>query len=251
MLFDINTAVGHWPFRQIPNNTLETLRAYLTGQNIGGAAVANTNAIFYMNPQDANRELADGLKYHGDFFTGIATLNPKYAAWERDLEVCVRQLGFRALRLVPTYHNYSLEEPEAKAIIAKAGQLGIPVILPNEIVNFRQKHWMEPPKPLGFQAAVSVANLFPNVNVIFTEGAVPQKGTYPKNLFFEMSRYRSAYGSWLTELINNVGADHVLFGTGAPFKCAEPSLLKLHNCSICDRDRSLIKHLNAKRLLAL
>lgn len=249
--FDINTAVGHWPFRQLPNNTTETLRAYLSGQGIAHAAVASTHAIFYMNPQDANIELANALQYHHDFFTGIATLNPMYAAWEKDLDTCVNTFGFRALRLLPKYHNYCLNDPAAQAIIAKAGELGIPVIIPGEIVNYRQRHWMEPEKPLPFKDIANTAAKFPDVNFIFTDCAAPISPENPHNIFYELTRYQSALGGALTKLIKSVGAEHVLFGTGSPFKSAEPSILKLAVCDIDERERSLVSHLNAKRLLNL
>ena len=30
MLFDINTAIGHWPFRQVPHQSVPELRSQLT-----------------------------------------------------------------------------------------------------------------------------------------------------------------------------------------------------------------------------
>lgn len=246
-MFDINTATGHWPFRSIPGQGIAELYEYLRGFGIDGAAVVNTHGLFYMNVQDANLELAEALKPYGGFFAGVASINPAYAAAERDLEFCVAKLGFRALRLTPLYHNYPLEQ--AGGIIRLAGELGIPVIIPNEIVNFRQKHWMEPPAPLGLNAVLELCRTYPETNFIFTEGAAAPDGEYPPNLYFELSRFRSSYGGVLTGLIRNVGADHVLFGTGAPFKSAESSLLKLHHCDITDVERRVVGGTAARALL--
>lgn len=248
-MFDINTATGNWPFRHIPSQTIPELYEYLRSFNISGAAVVNTHGLFYMNPQDANLELAETIKSHEGFFTGVASINPDYAAAERDLEFCIEKLGFRALRLTPLYHNYQLEK--ASRILCLAGKLGVPVIIPNEIVNFRQKHWMEPPAPLGFDAVLGLCGDYPEVNFIFTEASVAPDAKYPSNLYFELSRHRSSYGGALTQLIRNVGADHVLFGTGAPFKSAEPSLLKLHHCDITDEERGMVAGFAAKKLLGI
>ncbi len=72
MTFDINTAVGHWPFRRIPHQTPSELRALLEKAGIDGAAVANTNGLFYKNCHDANLELACWLD---------STSTPTSGAW--------------------------------------------------------------------------------------------------------------------------------------------------------------------------
>ena len=59
--FDVNTALGHWPFRRLTNTTASELRVLLSLHDVTGAAVVNTHGLFYMNAHDANLELADWL----------------------------------------------------------------------------------------------------------------------------------------------------------------------------------------------
>lgn len=250
-MFDINTAIGHWPFRRLPRRTAGELRQYLQSYGVKGAAVASTPALFYMNSQDANLELAEEIALHRDFFVGVATLNPAYAAAVRDLDVCVEKLGFRALRLSPCYHNYNLADGTADALLTRAGELGISVLLPNEIVNFRQKHWMEPNQPLGMESVLAICARFPQVTFIGTEGGYNLSMTAPPNLCLEMSRYHSCYGQVLADMVRKLGAERILFGSGAPFKEIEPSLLKLHHCQISDAQKELIAGGNARRLLGI
>lgn len=250
-MFDINTAIGNWPFRHLPHRSAAELRQYLQGYGVQGAAVANTQAVFYMNSQDANLELAEEITPHRDFFVGVATLNPTYAAAVRDLEFCVNSLGFRALRLTPCYHCYTLTDGIADELLTRAGELGIPVLLPNEIVNFRQKHWMEPNQPLGIDSVLAVCARFPQLNFILTEGGYNLSLQAPPNLYLEISRYLSCYGQNLAEMVQKLGADHILFGSGAPFKEIEPAMLKLHHCQISPEEKQLLAKSNARRLLAL
>ncbi|HOG50839.1 MAG TPA: amidohydrolase family protein [Lentisphaeria bacterium] len=250
-MFDINTAIGHWPFRRLPRRSAGELRQYLHSYGVEGAAVASTPALFYMNSQDANLELAEEIAPHRDFFVGVATLNPGYAAAVRDLDACVEKLGFRALRLSPCYHNYNLADGTADALLARAGELGIPVLLPNEIVNYRQRHWMEPNQPLGMESVLAICARFPQVTFIGTEGGYSLSLTAPPNLCLEMSRYSSCYGQVLAGMVQKLGAERILFGSGAPFKEIEPSLLKLHHCQIPDAQKELIAGGNARRLLGL
>lgn len=252
-IFDINTAIGHWPFRKIPNNTPAELRALLESKGLSGAAVANTHGIFYKNCHDANCELNAAISEHLDFFTGIATLNPTYPGWERDLRECVDQFKFKVLRLLPLYHNYSLKSAEASAIISSAGKLKMPVIIPACIVNFRQMHWMDIPRTLEFSEFKEAAIKHPETDFIFTESIVPENLFIdsPGNLYLEASRYRSAHGGVLANIVKMIGADHVLFGSGAPFKEITPALMKLENAEISVAEKKLITSGNFKRILKI
>ena len=51
----------------------------------------------------------------------------------------------------------------------------------------------------------------------------------------------------LDNFIQLVGADHVLFGSGAPFKEIEPALIKLHHAQISSEARELIAGKNARQ----
>ncbi len=257
MIFDVNTAIGHWPFRKLPDNDAQSLRRLLDSHEITMAAVANINGIFYKNTQDANLELAVALAPHRDFFIGIATLNPTYAAWERDLEYCIRTLGFKGLRLLPQYHNYRIFSPEAIDIAQAAAQFNIPVLIPQIIVDKRQKHWMD------IETFVDVSELgrlcleAPQAKFILTEyrihGSLTDengKPLYP-NLYIEVSRLCSAYAQGLANLAKALGSDHLLFGSGAPFKEVSPAILKMECADLSVQEKAQINGLNAQSLFSL
>jgi predicted TIM-barrel fold metal-dependent hydrolase len=256
-IFDMNTAIGHWPFRQIPHQTPETLRQQLESRGISAAAAANTHGVFYKNTHDANHELNAALASHRDFFTGIATLNPLYPQWEKDLRQCVEEFKFKALRLLPLYHNYDLTGREASAIIRAAGNLRIPVIIPFWLVDNRQMHWMDISRPQDFEAVKIAAIEHPQTDFIFAAGCIAaprmldKSGNPLPNLYIESSRYRSARDGILTlaELVKTIGADHILFGSGAPFREVTPALIKLENAAITTAEKNLIAHGNFKRVL--
>jgi len=44
-MYDIHTAMGHWPFRRVPNQAPDALRRLLEEHGIDGAAVANTHGL--------------------------------------------------------------------------------------------------------------------------------------------------------------------------------------------------------------
>ena len=256
MLFDVNTATGHWPFRQVPNQNVSELKRLLTGKEITGAAVANTNGLFYHNCHDANIELAKAIERHRGFFVGIATLNPLYTAWERDLETCAGKLGLKALRLVPRYHNYRLDCPEALAIVQKAASLKMPVFIPHLIVDVRAHHWMDTDQTVNLDEVGALCRAAPEAKVVFTEASidpeelVDERGRrrYP-NLYFEMSRSHSVMYHHIKRMVKLIGYERILFGSGAPFKEITPALLKLQHAVLSPKEKNAIAWQNAARIL--
>jgi hypothetical protein len=254
MLFDINTAIGHWPFRRVPHESPSELRAMLGAKGITGAAVAHTHGLFYLNCHDANLELAEAISGHADFFVGVATLNPTYAAWERDLPVCREKLGLRALRLAPQYHGYRLGCPESIAIAQAAEALGMPVLLPHRVVDVRGRHWFDTEETIGFDQIAAFCEAVPEATVIVTEACfyrdalLGEDGSVRhRNLYLELSRARNG----MCDLPAEIAAERMLFGTGAPLKSISPALLKLELAEVDDPGRQQIAWQNAHRLLGI
>ena len=257
-MFDINTAVGHWPFRRIPNQTAPALRARLSERGVTGAAVVNTHGLFYKNCQDANLELAEQLAGQRDFFVGVATLNPKYAAWERDLAACHSDLGLQAVRLAPQYHAYNLGSAESVAIAKAATELNMPIFVPQRVVDLRQRHVLDADRMVALEEACALLAAVPGGRLVLTESIVPPASLVtpegqPKfaGLYFEMSRFRSAYGQQLAALARAAGVDHVLFGSGAPFKSVTPAVLKLRDADLNAGEKEQIAAGNARLLFGL
>ena len=62
MLIDCNAYIGHWPFRQLRNNTCASRLEQMDQINVDISIISNLNGIFYKNTQAANQELHDEIK---------------------------------------------------------------------------------------------------------------------------------------------------------------------------------------------
>ena len=76
ILYDANTFVGHWPFRQIINSTPQELRSLLESYGIKKALTANINNIFYKDAHSGNQELVEMIANDRDFFQWCCDIEP-------------------------------------------------------------------------------------------------------------------------------------------------------------------------------
>ncbi len=96
---------------------------------------------------EANDLLAARIKEHPDRFRAMATLplaDSKAAA--KELERCVKELGFVGVLLYGQYKGHWLDEPQFLPIFEKAAELDIPVYLHPALINpqVQQAMYMSP-----------------------------------------------------------------------------------------------------------
>ena len=73
----------------------------------------------------------------------------------------------------------------------------------------------------------------------------------PRNYAIELSRLSAVLANELGQLITNLGADRVMFGTGMPFKYPDPALVKLEVLDAGQTDKEKIFSQNAIAWLKL
>ncbi len=83
-----------------------------------------------------NPGLAKRIKAHPRLI-GCASVNPALGGEEaaRELEMSVKDLGFRGVRLSPTLHRYPLDADIVLPVLAKARELRVPVTIDGDSEN--------------------------------------------------------------------------------------------------------------------
>src|SRR5262245_33148554 len=177
-LFDVNCAVGDWPFRRVPCNTVDRLLRRMSRLGIHRAAVSRLENVFYKDCLSGNRELAALIAGHADRFVPLYVLNPAFPGWERDLDLCVAELGLAGghggLRLYPGYHGYSLEGPEAAALLSRAQAMQLTVSVAVRLEDERTHHRLYRVSPVPASALAGVMATFPAVRWLATGLKAPQ-----------------------------------------------------------------------------
>ncbi|MBQ4543951.1 MAG: amidohydrolase family protein [Oscillospiraceae bacterium] len=256
MFIDINTYVGHWPFRKLSFNTLKELDILAREYDITHMVVANLNGLFYKDANEANYELLEELKsYNGKTeFIPLAIVNPTYPAWERNARKMI-ELGFCGFELAPIYHGYSLA-PEmlfdmynpihrAGKVMELAEELGVPVRICAGFENFRGRSDLDTPKSLSADDYVALISKYENVPVLATGfsmfaagGKLSELVKARKNIFFDTTTTATLDPKLCARVKDNIPEEQICFGSLSPFNYMETNLLRI---SLSGLDEESIK----------
>lgn len=253
MLIDINTWIGHWPFRQLRDATAAGLLRRMDAKGIDRAVVANVSAALYRCSHPANEELARQVRRHRDRLLPVATLNPLFPGWEEDLRRCADDLGMVGLRLYPQYHEYRLTDAPALDLVDAAAERGFVLQVAQRVEDRRARHPWDLARDLSADEICLALRARPRVrwmvlNALGLPGAqLPRDATY----VVDLSRMTAVLQRNLQQFLDDAGDDKVAFGTGLVFSVADPALLKLDLLDRGRRVRERVAWRNAARLLGL
>lgn len=253
-IVDAHAFIGNWAFRRLRRNDVPSLLDMMDRFGISKACVASADAITYRDCHDGNLKLVDETHAHADRFFLYATVNPAYAGWQRDLRDCIDK-GFRAVRLYPLYHGYTLDSSETLAVIDAATEAGLPVAFQCRTEDVRQRHSMDVLDNLDPSRVLELMEKRPGATVVLLDFLLgyPRdsdvwKRMHALNIHVELSRMSSVLDKGLEIMVGALGPDRVLFGTGFPFKTPSPAFLKLQ-CLDADEDtKTRIAGTNAVRI---
>lgn len=278
MLVDINAYVGHWPFKQLKHNTCRLLLERMNRFGVDVSVISNLNGIFYKNTQSANEELYEEIKSVSEFkerFIPFAIINPIYAGWRQDFEICITKMGMKGLRLFPQYHDYEINHPSFVELVKRARDRGLPVALDIRMVDSRQRSWMDIPVFEG-NAAVkfdiitrewAVRNIMPIIkevpdakylilNIANSIQLDPEDMDAIKraDVLFDTSGRQIRGEDNLYELLKRFGNNRFAFGSHSPILDYLTGRLRIESLSEAEADeptKEMLRSGNAKRILNL
>jgi predicted TIM-barrel fold metal-dependent hydrolase len=278
MLLDINSYIGHWPFKQLKYNTCASRLERMNRFGIDISVISNLNGIFYKNTQSANIELYSELKSESKFssrFVPFAVINPIYAGWRDDLENCVANLGMKGIRVYPQYHDYDITDPQFIELVKIARDRGLPVAIDIRMFDSRQRSWMEIPV-FDYNAAVKTDIIFREwklQNIIPIIREVPDAKYIILNLansielnnedlelikkadvVFDTSGRAIMGDDILSELLKRFGKEKFAFGSHSPILDYLTGLLRIESMNNSEADeetKELLRSGNAKRILGI
>lgn len=267
MLIDINAYTGHWPFRRLRGNTCEGLLERMDENGVDISVVSNTHGLFYKNTQSANEELYEEMRANKRFRNRLipfAVINPTYADWRHDLDICHKKFGMTGLRLYPQYHNYELSDPSCIEIVKMARDRAMPVSFAIRFIDIRQRSWMGISRELSIGDIATVVSAVPDaryitLNTIIGEMAENDvEAVKNADIVFDTARLAGVptggSGSHIPTIIEKFGRDKLAFGTFTPFLDYVTPFIRigvLEDSEVNEATKELIWSGNARRILGL
>ncbi len=252
MIVDVNAYLGHFAFRRLRHNTASSLLALMDARKIDKAVVSSAAAITYRNAQAGNEEVAEESKAQRDRLIPFAVVNPFYTGWQDDLKICHEEFGMKGLRLYPKWHNYSLSSPPCRELVNAATDRGMIISIPIRVEDNRERSWLLNIPDIPLDEIIDLVKAHPKARFLLVNGQgytgspLGRKDNgLPSNYTIEISRLSALLANEIGQLIANLGADRLMFGTGMPFNYPDPALVKLEVLDASESDKEKIRGQNA------
>lgn len=221
MIFDVNTAVGVWPFRNLRfAGNPKALYDHLAKRGITGGVTRHYGAPFCHDLDFINAELAKSVI---PGFIPAFAVRPDYKQW--------KTIQAKAVALYPSFHNYKLTDPETLEMAKDlAGRnIVLHIIMREEDERSHHLRAMVPSVPAAdveaFADALPEAKIV-LLNCLWGELSITCRH---KNVYGEMASFEPFD---VKEVLANLPGDQLLFGSHTPLYYTTAALWKLERAEL-------------------
>ncbi|HLN26645.1 MAG TPA: amidohydrolase family protein [Gemmataceae bacterium] len=206
-------------------------------------------------PLISNDEVAEFVRTYPDRLVGVAAVDlqqPMSAV--RELRRCVRELGFRALRIVPWLWNLPPDDRRYYPLYAECIELNVPVCL--QVGHTGPLCPSEPGRPIPYLEHVALE--FPELRIVaghigfpWTAEMISLATKFP-NVHIDSSAYKPRrYPPDFVDYLRGHGRKKILFGTNYPMLTAADCLRELDDLHLDEPTKRLFLEENARRVFGL
>lgn len=253
-LIDTNVYLSRWPVRRLPHDDTAALVAKLRSQGVTQAWVGSFDGLLHRDLAAVNARLADECRRHGpDFLVPFGSINPKLPDWEDDLRRCAEEHRMPGIRLHPSYHGCTLDDPSLGRLLELAARRGLVVQIAALMEDRRMMHPLFQVDPPDFKPLAAVVAKTPALKLELLNSAAVLRGPPLLRLinagevFVDLATLEGVGG--VGNLLTQVPAGRVLFGSNSPLFYFESALLKLQESPLTDQQLLAIRCESAARLL--
>lgn len=234
MIIDANAWLGKWPFGEQEPDTSRELMAHQASIGINLTSVASIDAVFYVDPGPANARLYREVRDHPTL-EPVAVINPTIPNWRNELDQWAEHPNCRQIRLVPSYHQYTLDDPRLEALLDACAEAEMRVSIAVRLEDERAHHPLMKVPSLTAGAIAELAARRREQRFLILGGFLGEvvKLADQPNLLFDISQVE--YLDTLNYLLERVRWQQVVFGTHTPFLVTRAALAKVSQ-STADND---------------
>lgn len=253
MIVDVNSYLGCWPYWKINVTTGDGLVKLMDRFGVDEAVVASTRSVFY-DYAEGNEEVYELVHSFPKRFAGFASVSPLYMDQAlSEMKKRVGEQGMKGLRLYPSphprYQGYELKDDIAHTLMEEIARLKVPVMIPVRLT-------LNPAFPgVDVKQILELANRFTEVRFIMgcinSLEATKNSSAIKRhdNISIDTSGLQMLKN--IEYLVDEIGVQKILFGTGMPIQYPGPGLTKIRDAKISEEEKRFILGENAAKLLGL
>jgi predicted TIM-barrel fold metal-dependent hydrolase len=247
MRIDVNAFLGAYPWRRVPGTSPEALLAAMDRVGIDEAWVTHLPSLFWRDPSEGNPWLYETVK-RTPRLKPVPVIHPGLAHWEELLSDAVN-VGAPAVRCDPHYLGLAPTGGELRVLAAACGAARIRLMLAVRLEDGRQRHPNDLVPELAPASVRALIRSDEDVRVVVTHadrGFIEEVhwGSTPaerRRLWWDISWVWGPPEDHLRTLIETIGPDRFVFGTGQPLRIPENSVAKLDLLELSASQRTAIE----------
>ena len=252
-LIDTNVSLSRWPCRRLPLDETPALVARLRSQGVKQAWAGSFDGLLHKDIASVNARLAADCRKNGrGLLVPFGLVNPRLPDWEDDLRRCHEEHKMPGIRLHPNYHGYKLDDPAFARLLDLARERGLIVQLAVSMEDERTQHPLMRAPHVDVAPLVALLASRSNLRIVLLNWSRGVSSTLLVKLSaagqvcFDIATLEGVGG--LANLLKQVPADRVVFGSHAPFFYLESAVLKLKESALSEAQATAIQAGNARRL---
>lgn len=239
---DCNVWIGDHPNRSLPWRDAPGLARQLPRHGITEAWACTFDAILHKDLRSANDELARQCASTKGLIRPVGAINPTLPGWPQDLARCADTHHMHAIRLLPGYHGYHLEDPRFKEALDLAQKARLLVQVAVQLEDQRTQHPLLQVadvdlKPLPKDARIMILNA--NASHVLT-------GLRGKKAVIDTAFIEGVGG--VENLLKSWPQEQLVFGSHSPWFYWEANGLKLQESELNAEQGTAIRSGNALAL---
>ncbi len=242
-VIDVNTAFGRRTEFDF-DLSLTTLLASLDQHQIAGAFTFSLKGVHY-DPQTGNRESLAAARGHPHLLP-VATLDLReYLGWEAALDDCLQQ-GIRIFRFFPQLQGWSVTSRLFQRVLGKLHGTDVCLIFSLAETDANNSNLAEAIAVVTAERGLPV--ILTDINYHNMAETMTIMQCYP-HLYAETNGLATVGAVGI--MAEEVGAQRLLFGSGAPLRALQKALNEVLESNLSIEDKSAILGGNAMRLLQI
>jgi hypothetical protein len=132
------------------------------------------------------------------------------------------------------------------------------ISIPIRVEDHRERSWLLNIPDIPLEEIVELVKAHPKASFLllnglgYTGSPLGRKDNrLPSNYAIELSRLSAVLANEIGQLIANLGAERLMFGTGMPFNYPDPAIVKMEVLDASEPDKEKIRWQNAAQWLRL